>query len=285
MDGAGPILDWLRENDFLSQDGDFVFIGDAAEKHFGRRHFMDLLAVFTAEPELAVVSGRRAIGSVSPLALTSTIPDGEHRVLLLAGQPWRVTNVDWRTRTVSVVEEAGGGRSQWMGGGPAVSLAMSRAMREVLLGEDPPVDISRRASSGLARLRDDQAGTVDGSGFVLVCEGNSTRWWTWAGTRANASLAAALSAAGVEDPTSDHAHVRSAATFVAAEIQSAADLLSGEAPPQPPIDRQALEGLKFADALPPEVARAALAERMTDRLVAVTSASEGLVISRRTEAL
>ena len=68
---------------------------------------MDLTAVFTADPELRVLHGRRDLGSVSPLSLVE-----RPAVLGLAGKAWRVTHVDWKRRTVSVVEEAGRGASR-----------------------------------------------------------------------------------------------------------------------------------------------------------------------------
>jgi ATP-dependent Lhr-like helicase len=70
-DGLAPmatdgesILRYLIEQGFLESDGDLAFIGPEAERHFGRRHFSDLMAVFTAAPQFAVLSGRSEIGSV-----------------------------------------------------------------------------------------------------------------------------------------------------------------------------------------------------------------------------
>jgi ATP-dependent Lhr-like helicase len=56
------VLDFLVSEGFLDTDGGLAFIGPAAEKHFGRRHFLDLMAVFTAAPEFTVIAGRE--GSV-----------------------------------------------------------------------------------------------------------------------------------------------------------------------------------------------------------------------------
>ena len=47
---AEPILRYLVDNGFLDQDGELLFIGPSAEQRFGRRHFMDMTAVFTAPP-------------------------------------------------------------------------------------------------------------------------------------------------------------------------------------------------------------------------------------------
>ncbi|MGH3024989.1 MAG: DEAD/DEAH box helicase, partial [Gaiellaceae bacterium] len=45
---AEPILRHLAAEGFLERDGGMLFIGPHAEKHFGRRHFMEMTTVFTA---------------------------------------------------------------------------------------------------------------------------------------------------------------------------------------------------------------------------------------------
>jgi ATP-dependent Lhr-like helicase len=62
-DGA-EILQYLIDGGFLETDGDLAFIGPEAERRFGRRHFSELMAAFTAAPELIVLAGRDEIGSV-----------------------------------------------------------------------------------------------------------------------------------------------------------------------------------------------------------------------------
>ena len=50
-----PILRHLVEQGYLDSDGGMLFIGPEAERRFGRRHFMDLTAVFTAPPQFTVL--------------------------------------------------------------------------------------------------------------------------------------------------------------------------------------------------------------------------------------
>jgi len=66
-------------------------------------------------------------------------------------------------------------------------------VRDVLLGADPPVVITQRAGRALAEARDDRRGIVHPAGTVISRNGEDVRWWTWAGYRANATLAATLS--------------------------------------------------------------------------------------------
>src|ERR1019366_9442477 len=73
------------------------------------------------------------------------------------------------------------------------SFALARAAREVLLGADPPVALTQRAKRALADIRGEHVPTVHPAGTVIVRAGADVRWWTWAGYRANATLAATLS--------------------------------------------------------------------------------------------
>ena len=122
MDDGQMILDHLVREGFLATDGGFAFVGDAADQAFGRRHFMDLTAVFTADPELRVLHGRRDLGSVSPLSLVE-----RPAILGLGGKAWRVTHVDWKRRTVSVVEEVDRGASRWSSSGMGWGLSQELA--------------------------------------------------------------------------------------------------------------------------------------------------------------
>ncbi|MGW0503286.1 hypothetical protein [Micromonospora sp. NPDC003241] len=60
-----------------------LFVGPAAERRFGHRHFMEMLSVFTAPPQFTVLAGRTELGRVDPVLLTEETT-GPRR-LLLAG--------------------------------------------------------------------------------------------------------------------------------------------------------------------------------------------------------
>ena len=257
MDDGQMILDHLVSEGFLATDGGFAFVGDAADRAFGRRHFMDLTAVFTADPELRVLHGRRDLGSVSPLSLTD-----RPAILGLGGKAWRVTYVDWKRRTVSVVEEVGRGTSRWSSSGLSQGLSreLAQGMRAVLLGEDPPVDLSRRAVGMLARIREEWSGRVDEKAVVL--EGGETLW-SFAGAAANRSLVAALDRLGVA-ARADSLSVRCDVPIAIGQVRDAGALLRGADPPAPAVDSRLLEGLKFSTALPEELARGELQARAGD---------------------
>lgn len=106
---AEPLVRHLIEEGFLDRDGGMLFIGPEAERRFGHRHFMDLTAVFTAATEFTVLSGRTEIGTTKPALLTEEVA-GPQR-LLLAGQSWQVTYIDWSRRRCFVEPVDGGGKT------------------------------------------------------------------------------------------------------------------------------------------------------------------------------
>src|SRR5262249_18717840 len=139
------IARYLIDQGYLERDGETLFIGPEAELRFGRRHFMGMTAVFTTAPELTVLAGRTELGRVDPAVLVEEVP-GPRR-LLLGGRSWQVTYIDWARRRCFVEPADGGGKARWTGMGLAgLSFEMSQAMRDVLLGIDPPVKITHRAA-------------------------------------------------------------------------------------------------------------------------------------------
>ncbi|MFJ7421057.1 DEAD/DEAH box helicase [Streptomyces uncialis] len=262
---AAPVLRHLRSEGFLDEDGGMLFIGPEAERRFGRRHFIELTASFTAPPQFTVLSGRKEIGQTDPSVLTEERP-GPRR-LLLGGRSWQVTFVDWGRKRVFVEPADGGGVAKWTSGSVAgLSHTLARAMREVLLGADPPVSLTGRARAGLERWRDEDAPeTVHPGGTLVTRHGTDVRWWTWAGHRANATLAATLPSVSdpVQRPTDCWVRLREDVT---PELWRAAreGTEGGNALVLPDVDPRAVRGLKFSAALPQRLAVATLAARLAD---------------------
>ncbi|MDG9716050.1 DEAD/DEAH box helicase [Streptomyces sp. DH24] len=260
---AAPIVRFLTEEGFLDSDGGMLFVGPEAERRFGKRHFIDLTASFTAPPQFTVLSGRTEIGRTDPSVLTE-----EHsgpRRLLLGGRSWQVTYIDWLRKRVFVEPADGGGIAKWMNGGVAgLSYALTRAMREVLLGTDPPVSLTRRAEACLAEQRETEApGTVHPGGTLITRVGSDVRWWTWAGYRANATLAATLQSVTdpLQRPTDSWLRLRE--NLTPADWRAARENV-GDNLVLPDVDRRAVRGLKFSAALPERLAVATVAARLAD---------------------
>jgi ATP-dependent Lhr-like helicase len=261
--GAEPILHHLTEHGYLDRDEGMLFIGPAAEATFGRRHFMEMTAVFTGPPEFTVLHGRSELGRIDPSLLTEEV-QGDRR-LLLGGRSWRVTYIDWHRRRCFVEPADGGGRARWLTGGWAgLGFELTRAMREVLLGTDPPVSLTRRATDRLAKAREDRAAIVHpGGSVVLRSDNGDLRWWTWAGFRANATLTATLSE--VVDPVQrfDDSSIRLREDLTPAAWRDLVAEAAGRLC-LPEVNPKALAGLKFSAALPQRLAMATLAARLAD---------------------
>jgi ATP-dependent helicase Lhr and Lhr-like helicase len=261
---ALPVARHLVAEGFLETDGSLWFIGPEAEKRFGRRHFMDLTAVFTAAPEFTVLHGRHEVGKADPSLLTASV-DGP-RLILLGGHTWRVTWVDWKRRRCLVEpHEGGGGQARWVSTGMGgTSFALARAMRDVLLGEDPPGRLSRRAADALVSVRTDNARTVHSQGTVILrTSSGDLRWWTWAGYRANATLKATLGSLADATQRIDDLHVRLREDVTVEEWRNATAELP-EHLQMPTIDDRAVNGLKFHTALPRQLAVSTLSARVAD---------------------
>ena len=259
---AEPIARYLLAEGFVERDGEMLFIGPKAEDRFGRRHFMDMTAVFTSPPQFTVLEGRREIGRTDPALLTQKI-DGP-RLLLLGGESWRVTWIDWKRRRCFVEHAEGGGKARWQGEGTAaVSFAMSRAERDVLLGTDPTVKLTDRTKKVLAELRVDEYATVHPAGTMITRQGTDVRWWTWAGYRTNATLAATLSDLIDEKQRCDDNSIR-LRTDLTHDMWRAGTTDAAQRLCLPDVDERALAGLKFGEALPHRLAVATLATRLAD---------------------
>ncbi|WP_017597364.1 DEAD/DEAH box helicase [Nocardiopsis lucentensis] len=261
-----PIAAHLIREGFIDLDGGLMMIGPEAEKRFGHRHFMELTSVFTAPPQFTALNGRTEIGRVDPALLSSDEERTGPRRLLLAGRTWVVTGVDWRRQRCFVDPvEGGGGKAKWDSGGHLGSFFhLTRAVREVLLGADPLVRLTRRAVNALAEAREEHIDLVHPAGSVIVRAANGDlRWWTWAGARANLTLIASLGNAADPKQQPNDACLRLNAdldprTWVAAKKAAR------ESVTLPTVATRALEGLKFNAALPKHLAERTLSARLAD---------------------
>ena len=259
---AEPIASYLVEQGYLDTDNGMLFIGPEAERRFGHRHFMNLMAVFTAPPEFTVLHGRDEIGRTDPSLLADRV-EGP-RLLLLGGRNWRVTWTDWKRRRCFVEPAESGGRARWLSDGVGgLSYEIARSMREVLLGADVPVSVTQRADGVLAGLRSDAIGRVCADGMVISRGDLDLRWWTWAGYRVNATLKATLGELADEVQRVDDVSIRLRGDLRPSTWRSLVEQVKDRLC-LPDVDEKALAGLKFSEALPRHLAEATLAARLAD---------------------
>ena len=282
------IAAWLVETGHLDSDQGMLFMGPEAERKYGGVHYRDLMAVFTADPQVVILHGREEIGSVDPMVLQRKV-DGP-RLLTLGGRAWQVNYVDWKRHRAYVEPSANAADSKWSSMPQPESYALSDATRRALLGATPAgVLLSKRAVTKLGELREEYADRVSGDSTVMLREPNGRlRWWTWAGARANAVLVAGLMEVAPELLDESRAFnnwqigLRGDTTAPAlAEAKRQIGLLLKDEPPSllPQVDDRALRTLKFSELLPSSLALCALAERNSDHVGAaeVSARSVGSV--------
>jgi ATP-dependent Lhr-like helicase len=258
MDDGREVLEYLRHRSYLVEDSGLFMIGPEAEKQFGRRHFMELLSSFIADPELRVMSGRREIGYVSPATLSDPGEKGRPQLLVLNGLGWLVKSVDWKGFTVWVEQAHQRGRTRWSSGLATESFELCQAERKVLLGANPAVALSKRVPHILDKIRHEQSARVSSHGLVIEeTRDGEFQFWTWGGLRTNCTL---LGAIGKRAENVRNEYVALSDTDDLAKFSS----LLHRGSPVPILPRQMMEGLKFSAALPEDLAMRTLGERFAD---------------------
>lgn len=160
------------------------------------------------------------------------------------------------------------------------SFEIARGIRDVLLGAMPSgVTLTRRAIATLEDQRLQRSGHVTDGAFVITRDDRDDwRWWTWAGSKANRTLAAWATDLVPPRQRIGAESLRLHADLTVADIREGlAALRNGRSRPLPAVDAGALRGLKFSAALPEHLARATLAVR------AIDAAGADTVLGERTQ--
>ncbi len=234
------LVEYLVGQQFLERTEGVVRVGPQTESHYARGHYRDLLASFSGSQLLTGRHGAAEVGYIDPTVLTG---QRDERRLLLAGRSWRVTDVDWSKRTVWLEPAAEGGKARWMGGARSLGREVCQGIRTALANGAPPnVTLSRRAATALQALSD-EIPVSSGMHFVISRpDGMPAQTWTFAGTRANRTLArqASVGAAKVRfDALSVQTPLVGQAATLAGRIELTGDEFAA-----------LRESIKFADCVP-----------------------------------
>jgi ATP-dependent Lhr-like helicase len=262
-------------------------VGGTAEQKLGHRHFMELLAVFSEPPFFSVRHGRLEIGLVPDEALLVRPPGGASgpMVLLLGGRSWRVRDVDWRRRVIEVEPTDVPGVARWSGGRSAMSDSVARAVREVLTGETPTRAVmSKRAVERLAYVRGEMDFARRDATTVVVEPDGRSRWWTFAGRRANTWLSAMVNelrrdVAAIDDLgiALDLGVDGRAVTAAVGPVEVADEALTQW------VSEEAMQSLKFSECLPRDLAMLVVESRLRVDETVRRAIAEPLVTYRRTK--
>ena len=256
------IISYLFENRFLYHDEGILSVGEAGEDQYGRRHFMELVSVFTSEPMFRVMHGAQELGSVDQITFARH-RETEPAILSMGGRSWIVTSLDWQRREAFVVPADSKGRSQWLGGRGGMSWEFTRAIHRLLTSHDEDRRWTGRTRQAFGTLRSEYAFLRRECNVAVVHrDQNEIRWFTFAGAAVNTALADAISAKTGDQVSATDFMIRiHGCTDTAGTIGYARGIPSAVLQEAFRITDDFLDKLKFSECLPREIALRIVRER------------------------
>ena len=149
---VASIIQFLKEKGILFEDSGKLSFGAEGEARFGRRHFLEILSVFTTPSMLTAFHGTHELGQVEAGYLVRS-QDGAPSRIALGGRSWLVRELDWRARRVYVEPSTDRGRGAWIGSGQGLSHFIAGAVKQVLTSSTVSNLWSTRAQSTLEKIR------------------------------------------------------------------------------------------------------------------------------------
>ncbi|MBI3800153.1 MAG: ATP-dependent helicase [Deltaproteobacteria bacterium] len=258
------LVTWMLQKEILWEDQGILWLGRKGEAAYGRRHFLELFSVFTSPPLFSVRHGSQELGFVDEMTFLGKQEDP--RILLLGGRSWRVHYIDWQRRIAYVEATEVQGRSRWKGEGQALGFRLCQAIRNVLGADDHREWWSHRARQQIAEVRQEFAWLDDAATAVVRSESGEAVWWTFAGVKANATLACELSRT-VKNRVTYDSFTLTFEPHLSFDVigQALAELQARDiSKMRPAVEEQAIDGLKFSQCLPHDLAAHVLEARLRD---------------------
>lgn len=270
------VLDHLLAEGWLHSDGGLLGIGVTGEQEYGRRHFLELLSVFSAAPEFTVRWGHKELGTVPDATLT--MAEQRQRVILLAGQAWSVRHIDYGRKVVTVEPSDRPGVVSWFGGSRPLHAELCRSIRDVLCGDTPTrLQFSARAAEVLSELQSEFSWLEADASVLARHTDGPARWWTFAGLLANIWLGEAVQGLRAHSGVRDNLRLRLVDDVTAEELRAAlADVDWDEVSVRDQLSRAGLATLKFTECLPEDLGMLLLERRFDARYEAQRVATERL---------
>ena len=258
------IVKHMLDNRILWEESGILAMDEQGEASFGRRNFMELFSVFISPPLFTILYGRHELGSVDQMTFLSK--DDGPRILLLGGRAWQVNHIDWPHKRAYVEPTDARGKTRWAGEGQGMSLALSASVKRLLASSWLRDCWSRRARECLGGIRNEYPWLQIESTVAVQAAGGAPQWWTFGGSRANAALAWELR----RERGKAVGHDSFVLKFDASEtLQDAGAAITavrkrGASEILPPADESAIDGLKFSQCLPRELALEMLGRRLQE---------------------
>lgn len=248
------LIEHMVSNSFLVRDGGFLAIGPEAESRFGRRHFSELLSVFSDAPSFEVFEGKRAIGYLDWMSLVSQ-PGKQRSPIILAGRSWAIQAIEWSKRRVYVVPSAEKGRIRWQGHAQGLSFPIAREVLQLLCSSDSNECWTGRATNEMSNQRAElgELAKLEGQAYSDNASGGVTIPTFW-GSIINGIVLRYLSDTTGVSGSSDDLCIRLTNTMDSQRIRyQLKHLTILEIQKALVPDRQWIDGLKFSSCLPPSL--------------------------------
>jgi ATP-dependent Lhr-like helicase len=253
------LVQHLLTTRILWSDNGILSFAPEGEAHFGKKNFLELLSVFSSPPLFQVLSGQKELGFVHESTFYKR-EDGPV-ILVLAGRSWKTNHLEWKRRIAHVEPTEERGRSRWLGAGQFLSYRVCQSIKHILATETNEDYWSQRAAAAMGDVRNEYPWVALGSSAVLRHASGETLWWTFAGGIANTLIAGRLKT--VMDSTADNLAIRFRGVDALDRVE---ELLRGIDPDGtgPSPDANAIDGLKFSEALPVSLAAEVFCARFAD---------------------
>lgn len=260
------ILRYLQERGILFGDSGLLGLGQEGEARYGRRHFLELLSVFSSPAMLTAFHGTRELGLVEAGFLVTT-QAGAPASIALGGKSWTVQHVDWRARRVFVEPSSDRGRGAWIGSSQGLSPHLAKAAKTVLAGDVASSLWSTRAAAAMERIRGEFSHVrTEGNTLAVFAGGRRTEWFTFAGARTNEILAQHLHRIHSFSAQPGDFSISFPEGTNLTDLQRAiAELTSAAVAEGARFDDDAVEALKFHECLPVSLRQEVLRRRFVNQ--------------------
>jgi ATP-dependent Lhr-like helicase len=262
------IVDFLRAKEILFEDSGMLGFGVEGEARFGRRHFLEILSVFTTPSMLTAFHGTRELGQIESGYLIRS-QDGNPLRIALGGRSWLVVQIDWRMRRVYVEQCSDKGRGAWIGSGQGLSYAIANAVKDVLTSSTVSGLWSSRAQAAIEKIRAEFSYIKAAGHTLAVLPANGkVDWYNFAGGVANEIMGSHLARTrGITCQPNDLALSFTACPDSEKLLEQLKTLETEDIEENAAFDEQAIAALKFNECLPEGLQQAVLKSRMVNREV------------------
>ena len=219
------LLHGLGVHDVLVQSSDgTLLLGPLGERTVNHYSFY---AAFASQEEYRIFLNGRPLGTM-PADRALYV----NALLIFGGRRWKVSSVDHQQKVIEVAPAAGGRPPDFGGGAAGVHDRVRAEMRSVLASDVIPRYLSATAATLLGEARDAYVRYHLAEQRILQ-SGQDTVLFPWAGSRVMVTLAAQLSAAGVE--ASNDGLIITVAKAAADKVRDHLRALVGAGPADPVV--------------------------------------------------